>query len=300
MTEKKIIARVFGGIGNQLFIYAAARRLSLKSNSILVLDVISGFENDISYKRTFQLNNFTIKCRYATNNEMLKPFSKLRRFILRSFNLILPLKYKTYYVQNGVDFDNRLLNITPRKYLYTEGYWQSEAYFKDFESIIRTELKIIPPKDQTNLDLASKIVNHESVSIHFRYFDNANQSNKNNNISINYYLKAISFIEDINPNVHYFIFSDDPIAVYNLLSIPEDKVTYVSNNIGDENAFADLWLMSLCKHFIIANSTFSWWGAWLSNNHNKIVISPKANLNLDKNVTAWGFEGLIPSSWIQI
>lgn len=300
MSEKKIIARVFGGIGNQLFIYAAARRLSLKTKSILVLDIITGFENDFLYKRNFQLNHFSIKCRYATDNEQLKPFSKIRRFLLRYFNMILPVKYKTYLVQNGVYFDDRLLNITPSKYLYTEGYWQSEKYFKDIESILRKELKIIPPEDETNLNLASKIARHESVAIHFRFFDKVYQENNGNNISLNYYLKAISYIENINPNVHYFIFSDDPIAAYKVLNLPEDKVTYVSNNKGDENSYADLWLMTLCKHFIIANSTFSWWGAWLSNNPYKIVIAPEIILNLKNSVTAWGFDGLIPREWVKI
>jgi hypothetical protein len=250
--------------------------------------------------RKFQLDHFSIKYRIATKAEQFKPFSKFRRYILRSFNKILPLKYKNFLVQNGVNFDDRLLFINPRFFLYTEGYWQSEAYFKDIESIIRKDLTIKPPKDEFNLKLASQILNQESVAIHFRFFDKAHQDVKLNNVSLDYYTNAINYIQNLNLDVHYFIFSDDPLTVYNSLSLPEEKVTYISNNKGDENAYADLWLMSLCKHFIIANSTFSWWGAWLSIHPNKIVIAPKADLTLKENVTAWGFEGLIPASWIQI
>ena len=300
MSEKKVIARIFGGLGNQLFIYAAARRLSFKTNSLLVLDINSGFKYDTLYKRNFQLNHFDIKCRFASEVEQLKPFSKIRRYILRFLNMMLPLKHKTFLVQKGFIFDERLLRIRPKRILYTEGYWQSEDYFKDIESIIRMDLKIIPPKDEINLNLASQILSHESIAIHFRFFDKSNQSIKDNNITIDYYLNAINYIENINSNVHYFIFSDDPISAKNLLSLPKNKVTYVNNNISQENSYADLWLMTLCKHFIIANSTFSWWGAWLSDSPNKIVVTPNVQLNLKSNVTAWGFEGLIPKNWIKI
>jgi hypothetical protein len=299
MSQKKIIVRLFGGLGNQLFIYAAARRLAFNSNSTLVLDIVSGFKNDNLYKRKFQLNHFSIKGRYATKSEQFFPFPKLGRFILRFFNKFIPLNYKTFLVQSGVKFDDRLLNISPLNCLFIEGYWQSERYFKDIESIIREDFVIIPPKDVTNLNLASNISNSNSVSIHFRDFDKLSSKKNESNISFDYYIKAIKFFEDINPNVHYFVFSDNPDLAASVLLLPEDKVTFVINNFGDENSYADLWLMSLCKHFIIANSTFSWWGAWLSKNPNKIVVTPDVYLNLNDHVSAWGFDGLIPQEWIK-
>jgi hypothetical protein len=192
------------------------------------------------------------------------------------------------------------LNIIPSSYLFLEGYWQSEKYFKDIESIIRADLEIIPPTDEINLGLASKISTLDSVAIHFRDFDFINHEGRKSNINMDYYKKSINYLSDLGPNVHYFVFSDNPYLASNILFLPKDKVTYVSNNLGEENAYADLWLMSLCKHFIIANSTFSWWGAWLSKNPNKIVITPDVDLNLSNSVTAWGFDGLIPEEWIKI
>ena len=112
-----------------------------------------------------------------------------------------------------------------------------------------------------------------------------------------YYNKAISAIELKKSNLHYYIFSDQPNEVSKYIDLNRSQFTIVAHNIGDSNAYADLWLMSLCSNFIIANSTFSWWGAWLSNNPNKLVYAP----NIKKSgITSWGFIGLIPDNWILI
>ena len=96
---------------------------------------------------------------------------------------------------------------------------------------------------------------------------------------------------------HYFLFSDNPEAAKAKLNLPQGRVSFIDHNHGDENAWADLWLMSHCQHFITANSTFSWWAAWLCASPNKIVLTP--NLVLEGK-TAWGFKGLIPEGWIKI
>jgi len=107
----------------------------------------------------------------------------------------------------------------------------------------------------------------------------------------------MQFMQERVPSPHYFLFSDDPDASRSMLGLSENRVTFIDHNQGEENAYKDLWLMTHCKHFIIADSTFSWWGAWLAKSDSKIVLAP--GMSLSGN-TAWNFRGLIPDSWVLI
>lgn len=138
----KIILRISGGLGNQLFSYAAARRLALVNSADLVIDHVSGFRYDTRYSRHYQLDHFAILCRKATHAERLEPFSRIRRNLLRRWNSLFQFERRSYLVQEGIDFDPRLLLLRPTNRLYLEGYWQSEGYFKDFENCIRNELAL--------------------------------------------------------------------------------------------------------------------------------------------------------------
>jgi hypothetical protein len=292
----KIISRIIGGIGNQLFSYTAARRLALVHNTELIIDNISGFKRDYAYKRQYQLHHFYIPCRKATYSERLEPFSRIRRYFKQYCNQGKPFEQRSYIRQEGVDFDPRLLHIQPKETVYLEGYWQSEQYFKDVESVIRKDLQIIPPEDEINHTMALEIQNCHSVAVHVRFFDAPNEKGINNTPEA-YYVRAINKIEKIAPGSHYFIFSDQPDAAMKYIPLPNDRITLVSHNHGDENAYADLWLMTLCKHFIIANSTFSWWGAWLCSYTDKLVIAPGFVMREGK--MWWGFDGLLPKEWIR-
>jgi hypothetical protein len=297
-----VIVRLKGGIGNQLFIYAAARRLALANNHELLLDDVSGFVNDIKFKRRYQLDHFNILSRKANSNERLEPFSRIRRFLKKIYNYFLPFKNKNYLKKDDSNFDKRIMNLKIKDKLYLEGYFQSEKYFKDIDFQIRKDLQIKTPKDNLNKNIALMIKKSStSVAIHFRYFQE-NLTNKNNiksfeNLSKDYYLKAIERIDNFFPNANYFLFSDRIEEAKNLLSFLDKRITVVSHNNNDSTAFADLWLMTLCQHFIIANSTFSWWGAWLAKNPKKIVIAPRIN-NFSNG--SWKNNNLIPENWIQI
>ncbi|KAA3603969.1 MAG: alpha-1,2-fucosyltransferase [Candidatus Scalindua sp. AMX11] len=293
----KIITRIFGGIGNQLFCYAAARRLSIVNNAELVIDNVSGFAYDHDYERHYQLNHFNIPCRNATRAERFEPFSRMRRYLKRRINQRRPLEQRQYIQQEGIGFDPRLLEYNPRGTVYLEGYWQSEGYFKDIEQSLREDLRIASPSDAKNLRMNEEILKSNAVAIHVRLFDELS-SNFSHNASLAYYHNAIALIEKKIVSPRYFLFSDNTDAARKLLKFPGDNVAYVSHNNGDENAYADLWLMTKCRHFIIANSSFSWWGAWLGETQaDTVIITPGM---LQGKVTAWGFPGLIPDRWIVI
>ena len=299
--KTQIIVRILGGLGNQLFSYAAARRLALKNDAELVIDDISGFIRDYQYQRHYQLDYFHIPCRKATRAERMEPFSRTRRHLRRKISSFLPYQFRNYVQQEGVDFDPRLLSLRPQRKLYLEGYWQSEDYFKDVKLQIREDLRIIPPEDDQNQLLSRLISKKLAVAIHVRFFDDPNilnsDSQLNNNAPTDYYSRAIALMEERTSGAHYFVFSDRPNEAKRRIPLPESRMTLVYHNKSDAMAYADLWLMSQCEHFIISNSTFSWWAAWLSLNSSKIVIAP--GYEKRSGLSFWGFKGLLPSAWLK-
>jgi hypothetical protein len=293
----KVITRIKGGLGNQLFCYAAARRLALVNNAELVLDDVTGFVRDRKYRRQYMLDRFSIPARNATPGERLEPFERYRRGVIKWLSRRKPFEERRYIEQEGRDFDERLLVFRVKGTLYIDGYWQSESYFKDVEKTIREDLRISPPTDGLNHRMAEEIRRSNAVAVHARWF-HATGSTEIHNLSDDYYLRAIALMESKIGSCHYFLFSDDPETARAKIALPEGRVTCISHNQRDENAYADLWLMTLCRHFITANSTFSWWGAWLGGDKEKIVVSPA--LVIREGSTSWNFSGQIPSSWIKI
>jgi hypothetical protein len=300
MGNTVIIPRIFGGLSNQLFIYAAARRLALVNGADLALDHISGFAYDSEYQRHYQLDHFSIPCRKSTAAERLEPFARIRRYLKRKLNQRLPFEQRRYLVQEGIDFDARLLTFKPQGMVYLEGYWQSEDYFEDVEPQIRADLRIHPPTDTVNQQMVQRIQAKNAVAVHVRFFDaptQAAQGAVENNAPDDYYQRAIKLMEERASDTHYYIFSDQPKAARARIPLPDDRITLVHHNHGDVMAYADLWLMSQCRHFVIANSTFSWWGAWLAEYPEKIVIAPGFE---QRTGNGWGFVGLLPDRWIKI
>jgi len=284
----KVIVRIKGGLGNQLFCYAAARRLALANKAELVIDDVTGFVRDTQYRRKYMLDKFSITARKATPAERLEPFERYRRGLAMFLSRRKPFGQRPYLEQEGLDFDRRLLDLKVSGSLYLDGYWHSEDYFKDVEERLREDLRIIPPTDEQNLRLGAEIVSGPSVALHVRSFAAGDSSAT---LGAEYYNRALEYAEAKLGKPRYFLFSEEPEAALARLALPEGRVTVVSHNKGDGAACSDLWLMSKCSHFIIANSTFSWWGAWLSNAPWKIVVAPKSG---------FANEDIIPERWIKL
>lgn len=286
-----------GGLGNQLFCYAAARRLALVNDAELVIDDITGFERDSRFHRKYALDRFHIPVRKATARERLEPFERYRRGLAKLSARVWPFDKRSYLEQKGNDFVPSLLTLRVQKTVYLDGWWQSEDYFKDVQEVIRRDLRIIPPQDANNRESSRKIKAEISVGVHVRWFERATQRNLEvgNNLKQDYYARAAKVIEDRITEPHYFVFSDDWVAASEMLALPKDRTTYVCHNQAETEAYADLWLMTQCNHFIIANSTFSWWGAWLAESAEKIVITPNV---AHSGLSAWGFQGLVPNGWL--
>jgi hypothetical protein len=292
----KIVARIKGGLGNQMFCYAAARSLALRNDAELVIDNVTGFVRDKTYNRTYALAVFNIPCRLATPSEYLVPFERYRRGLLKYLSRKQDFFKRKYVEQERKEFDPRLLSFKVYKNIIIDGLWISEKYFKEHEQIIREDFNFQEPQDAENKNAAQKILaESEAVSLHVRWYSTPDEQDKDYNLRKDYYSKAIELINLKLSNPHFFLFSDFPEQAASLFKDKISNYTVVSHNTEESMAYADMWLMSLCKHHITANSTFSWWGAWLNPDKNKIVVTPSA---FDSKVASWGFEGQIPDEWI--
>lgn len=290
-----IVVKLIGGLGNQMFQYALGRHLAHINHTELKLD-ISGFHD---YKlHAYSLGHFNIVENFATKEEVAR-FQKYRRKRGKKWFLYnrLIANERKYIEEKQFHFDPRILEIKEEAYL--DGYWQTEKYFKDSAHIIRKEAIVKTTLQGKDAAVAKEIEATTSVMVHIRrgdYVTNEQTNEYHGTCGLDYYHKAIELMSEKVHNPHFFIFSDDHEWVKNNIVL-EYPVTYVDHNKADKN-YEDLRLMSLCKHQIIANSSFSWWGAWLNQNPEKIVIAPSRWFS--KTKPSIDTKDVIPDSWIKI
>lgn len=295
--------RLKGGLGNQFFQYAAARRLSIHHGTELKLD-ISYWKTNTSWApyESFQrygLSHFSVQESFATEEDICKITMSRRKGLLGAVHslgeFIKPYYRRPVFAEPELrPFDPNILK-TPKD-VYLDGYWQSERYFAPIADTIRREFRVNSEPDKENRILAEQIESRESVAVHVRRGDRVKDpriARLHGTQSIEYYHSAARLIANEVRKPHFFVFSDDPQWAKSNLRL--DPVIYVTHN-GDSRNYEDLRLMSLCKHSIIANSTFSWWAAWLNKNPNKLVIAPK-NWFRTENLDT---QDLIPQDWTQI
>lgn len=299
--SRKIIVRLKGGLGNQLFCYAVARRLACVNDAELVLDVVTGFKYDHLYRRTYALGAFRIPTRFATLSEQMEPLGRLRRLIARKVSEPKPMAQRRYIQQVGVDYDPGILTLRLQKdTTYFDPFGQSEHYFYDIRELLMQDFAMSEPADQTYLEMAKRIKTSPSVALHVRWFDTGDAAHSSN-MSLDYYAQAIPQLLAKIGHAHFFIFSDRPEQTAALLAplMQGLAFTTVRHNAKPGNADADFWLMRQCRHFIIGNSTFAWWAAWLGEHsqNGTQVFAPERSVNPAHSVTAWGFHGLLPERW---
>lgn len=274
-----IIVNIIGGLGNQMFQYATGLSLAMSKNTSLKLDT-SGFDKyDL---HNYSLDNFAISSVKAT---------KLEIFLLKLRKIIL-LK-DSEFIESKFNFNEDLFD--QENPVYLRGYWQSEKYFKSIRDKLVIEFLPKNPISSYSQGILEKIRSSNcSISLHVRRGDYLlTQNQKIHGVcSLKYYESAITFMEKSFEHPTFFVFSDDIEWAKNNL-IFNSSVVWVDGNDSSRN-FEDIYLMSCCMHNVIANSSFSWWGAWLNSNANKKVIAPKAWFQTPKH----DISDLYCSNWI--
>lgn len=246
-----IIIKAQGGLGNQMFQYALYKAFKLRGKNVK-MDVNS---SGLNIHNGFELERvFNLEIEYATGEECFYELS--RNYINEMYNC------------GEYSFQANVLNINNG---YLDGYWQHEEYFKDIKDEILKKYCFKNINGDRIHNLLEQIENNQSVSIHIRRGDYVNIDNYNNISTIDYYKEAINIIENKRENPVFFIFSDDVEWVKKNMKI---KNSYLVNFNSGLDSYKDMFLMSRCKDNIIANSTFSWWAAWLNTYSKKIVIRP--------------------------
>lgn len=271
--HESIVTALHGGLGNQLFQYSVARALAHRLQVPLYLD--TRFYKNNSF-RAYLLDKFNHTGKVLHNYEQLPEPVGWAKKAARTMGLISGTEImKRIDGHESHAFDPRLWEVSPGTFLH--GWWFSERYFSDIGELLREELKFLEDASGENADLIERVAATHSVSVHIRrgdYVSNANVAAGMAKCSLDYYIRAANFIEARTARAPvFYVFSDDISWCRENLKLP-GKMIFLDGN-GEEHCHEDLRLMSQCKHHIIANSTFSWWGAWLNSNPKKIVVAPK-------------------------
>lgn len=284
-----IVVRLIGGLGNQMFQYAAGRALAVRQHTELYIDRTS-FQNYTLHD--YGLQHFALQAHDAPSGAI--PYHGRFPVIGRTLQRLLGHTSLAIVKEKSFTFDPDILALQDGVYL--DGYWQSEKYFADAAEVIRADFQVQTPSTPENRQWFDRIRSSLAVSLHVRRGDYVTAPAANQfhgTCSPAYYRQAMDeMASGLNALPTFFVFSDDPLWVQQNLDFGAHLHAFVTGNDADKN-YEDLRLMSACRHHIIANSTFSWWGAWLNPYPEKRVIAPRRWFAAE-NMSA---RDLIPDSW---
>lgn len=283
-----IVVKLNGGIGAQMIQYSLGRQLSLLYKTDLYLDDswFTAGNADPKFPRDFKLDRLQTKYKLLDRGRL---FWRMR--LTNRFKNVNPFVYEVVNEADYSRFDETVLQKGNNVFL--DGYWNSYKYFENIQDTLAVELQPKALPDEQNQRYLDKIKQRNAVSIHFRRGDYA-KSTFHGVLTKDYYETALRIIKEKVDDPFLFLFSDEPRWVTSNFQF--DLPYEVVDCNGDQNNYWDIQLMKNCKHHIIANSSFSWWGAWLNNRREKIVIAPKI----------WIAEGnkpmndFVPERWIRI
>jgi hypothetical protein len=290
-----IISKISHGLGNQLFQYAIARKVSMQAKTSLYLDLrYYNHHYATDTFRSFKLNSFKIDYQLLDDSPVLIYLSKATKlFPQRSLPPLFEL------VREGNDGFNARALTAKSMFVYLSGFWQTEQYFKDIQDVLQQEITLkiaTTPQFQRFETLIKQEEN--PISLHIRrgdYVNNSQFSNQFGFIGLDYYKRATDMFKEKIPACKFFVFSDDFEWVKE--NFPQDSNTVYVESEGSNSDLEDLMLMRTCKHHIIANSSFSWWGAWLNSYPGKMVVAPQKWYN---NMPELNTHDLIPADWLRM
>lgn len=290
-----IIIRISDGLGNQMFQLAAGLAVSAERGASLRLD-ISCFADD-RMQRRFELNRvFSCAAEIAGKADVRRILGwqhphRVRRIMSRRGMAML--RRKELVIEPHFHYWPEINHVPSDCYL--AGYWQSEKYFQKHTDEVRVRFTFKHPLTDNNAEIAEQISRVNAVSLHIRRGDYVSDSGTRAKHGVclpGYYEKAIHYLAKRVESPHFFVFSDDMDWVRFNLKISH-PCCFVAHNRGEES-YNDMHLMSLCRYHIIANSSFSWWGAWLNPDKDKIVVAPERWFNNHPVYTG----DIFPAGWI--
>lgn len=293
-----ILAKLRGGLSNQMFQYAAARRLAHRHSTELRLDIGWYAKTPAgATPRAFEMHHLNISGTLATPDDVIGT-DGVRNTKLKDLPAALWRKLRPrfrFVAERHLHFDESVLNLPDNVCLF--GYWPSAKYFQDVEPIIRSEFTVKEPPSDENASLIAAMHGVQSVSLHVRrgdYVQNPYVNRIHGTCTPAYYAAAVAHISARVPEPYFFVFSDNLAWVRQQLPLPH-PVQYVGHNQGSKS-YEDLRLMTHCRHHVIANSGFSWWGAWLDPRPDKIVCAPSrwfADAPYDT-------KDILPEGWVKL
>lgn len=301
--NQAIVVRLMDGLGNQMFQYALGRNLARLRGVELFLDT-SWYKAGANpaMPRPMALFDFSTQGRIAEEEDCkafwLRP-SRLGRLWWRVEQRLLHPRWRrfvqqdsTTFVQRGRMFDERVLEVAPGTYL--SGWWISPRYFRGAEAELRSDFVLRKQLPIEAREWIEAIRSEESVGIHVRRGDYKNYP-EIGLLGVEYYARALADLRRELPGLKFFLFSDDPAEARAMIASVVDQVEVVELPEGT-SAAVDMTVMAACKHFVIANSTFGWWGAWLSQNPSKRVLVPEHWFVGARVVVA----DVYPENWVRV